>query len=143
MANTEVLFCIIIVVVILVKMLFWCLYLCTKSQRIRSVRRREEARQQASEQMCYEEVPAIPQPAFVFTGLSMTLPNTSLAESLPAYQTEDPYKIENPPPSYIDICNSTLTSQELQAFSNIAECSSDRQRLIADDDQLRACLDQA
>ncbi len=84
--------------------------------------------------MCYEEVPAIPQPAYVFTGLSMTLPNTSLAELLPEYQADDPYKTDHPPPSYIDICNASLTTQELQSFSNIVE-DSDRQRLIGGEGQ--------
>ena len=88
---------------------------------------------QVPDPTCYEEMPAIPQPAFVFAGLSMTLANTALTESLPDYQADDPYKIDQPPPSYIDICDSRLTNQELQSFAELA--TEDTQRLIDNEDQ--------
>lgn len=141
MAETEVLFYIIIVVVILVKLIFWCLYLCTKNRRLRRLRQRQ-AQAEANaviDPTCFEEVPAIPQPAFVFTGMSMTLPNTDLIESLPEYQADDPFKTDQPPPSYIDICNAALTTQELQSFANMEV--EDTQRLIADENESSYCIE--
>ena len=95
--------------------------------------------------MCYEEAPAVPQPAYIFTGFSLPMPYTSLTESLPEYQTEDPFKTDQPPPSYIDICSEATTTQEqlvstasrreqeLRSFANME--TSDTQRLIAGDEE--------
>ena len=50
---------------------------------------------------CYEEVPAVPQPAYVFSGLSPEdLRHAAIIESLPVYQQDDPYKTDLPPPTY-------------------------------------------
>ena len=50
---------------------------------------------------CYEEVPAVPQPAYTFSGLSPEdLRQALLIETLPGYQPDDPYKTDRPPPSY-------------------------------------------
>jgi len=85
----------------------------------------------SSDPTCYEEVPAVPQPAFVFTGLVMPLSDTALTECLPEYQADDPFKTDQPPPSYLDICTQTGSdSRELNSFSEID--SSDTQRLIGD-----------
>ena len=88
---------------------------------------------QAADPTCYEEVPAVPQPAYVFTGLTLPLPNTSLTESLPEYQADDPFKTDMPPPSYIDTCTSRITSpHELESFAEID--ASDTTRLISEED---------
>lgn len=77
-------------------------------------------------------MPAIPQPAFVFTGLMLPPSETALTECLPEYQTEDPFKTDLPPPSYLDTCSQTCNNaRELQSFSDFE--SSDTQRLIFDD----------
>ncbi|XP_065064177.1 uncharacterized protein LOC135690519 [Rhopilema esculentum] len=142
MAETEVLFYIIIVIVILIKLMFWCLYLCLKNRRIRRLRQRqnESDNVMSADPTCYEEVPAIPQPAFVFTGLTLPLPNTVLTESLPEYQADDPFKTDQPPPSYGDSCNlRDRLPQELQSFAEIPQAfadidATDTQRLIADNE---------
>ena len=77
-------------------------------------------------------MPAVPQPAFVFTGLVLPLPDTALTDGLPEYQPDDPFKTDQPPPSYLDICARTSdTSRELNSFSDID--TSDTQRLIGND----------
>ena len=46
-------------------------------------------------------MPAVPQPAYVFSGLSPDdLRHAVLVESLPGYQHDDPYKTDCPPPTY-------------------------------------------
>lgn len=43
----------------------------------------------------------MPQPAYVFSGLSPDdLRHAALIESLPGYQPDDPYKTDLPPPTY-------------------------------------------
>jgi len=92
----QVLFYIIIIAVLIVKILFWTIYVCIRRRRLQ--RQREVNR---AVETCYEEVPAVPQPAYVFSGLSPEdLRHTALMESLPGYQHDDPYKTDRPPPSY-------------------------------------------
>jgi len=92
----ELLFYLIIAVVIVVKLLFWTIYLCIRRRKQR--RQRENAR---AIETCYEEVPAVPQPAYTFSGLSPEdLRQALLIETLPGYQHDDPYKTDRPPPSY-------------------------------------------
>ena len=43
----------------------------------------------------------MPQPAYVFSGLSPEdLRHAAIIESLPGYQQDDPYKTDLPPPAY-------------------------------------------
>ena len=61
----------------------------------------ENFSQNQTVETCYEEVPAVPQPAYVFSGLSPDdLRHAVLIESLPGYQHDDPYKTDCPPPTY-------------------------------------------
>lgn len=84
---------------------------------------------QASDPTCYEEVPAVPQPAFIFTGLVLPPHESALTECLPEYQADDPFKTDLPPPSYLDICSQAgNSSREMQSISDFA--LSDTQRLI-------------
>lgn len=81
---------------LVVKLLFWTIYICIRRRRLQ--RQRELSR---AVETCYEEVPAVPQPAYVFSGLSPDdLRHAALIESLPGYQHEDPYKTDCPPPAY-------------------------------------------
>ena len=53
--------------------------------------------------MCYEELPAVPQPAYLHTGMSPEdLLHVVMIDSLPVYQQDDPYKRDLPPPVYTD-----------------------------------------
>ena len=64
----------------------------------------------------------------------MPLPDTALTDCLPEYQADDPFKTDQPPPSYLDICTQTSnTSRGLSSFSEID--SSDTQRLICSDQE--------
>jgi len=140
MANTEILFYIIVVVVIIVKLLFWIIYLCVRKRRLRQ--RRQEA-----VDTCYEELPAVPQPAYVFSGMSPEdMRHAALIESLPGYQPVDPYKVDRPPPAYATPENfppssSNQTIEEtLSDRVSTMECS-DTVNLIQDDDDL-ICMQQ-
>ncbi|XP_065676710.1 uncharacterized protein LOC105848436 isoform X4 [Hydra vulgaris] len=101
--RTEVLFYIVIIVVIVVKLLFWTVYLYIRKRR-RSRQLREAV------DICYEELPAVPQPAYVFSGLSPEdIRQVILIESLPGYQHNDPYKVNAPPPKYGEsFCSNAL-----------------------------------
>ncbi|XP_012564012.1 uncharacterized protein LOC105848436 isoform X2 [Hydra vulgaris] len=101
--RTEVLFYIVIIVVIVVKLLFWTVYLYIRKRR-RSKQLREAV------DICYEELPAVPQPAYVFSGLSPEdIRQVILIESLPGYQHNDPYKVNAPPPKYGEsFCSNAL-----------------------------------
>lgn len=92
----QILFYIIIIVVLVIKILFWTIYLCIRRRRLRGQRELNRA-----VETCYEEVPAVPQPAYVFSGLSPEdLRHATLIESLPVYTHDDPYKTDLPPPTY-------------------------------------------
>lgn len=105
----ELLFYLIIVVVIAVKLLFWTMYLCIRRRRQRSHREGSRAIE-----TCYEEIPAIPQPAYTFSGLSPEdLRQALLIETLPGYQHDDPFKTDHPPPAYE------------QSFHSTTDCSVD------------------
>jgi len=94
----QILFYIIIIVVLILKVLFWTIYVCIRRRRL--LRHREHSNNQAVE-TCYEEVPAVPQPAYVFSGLSPDdLRHAVLIETLPGYQHDDPFKTDCPPPTY-------------------------------------------
>jgi len=117
--EMQLLFYLIIVVVIIVKLLFWSIYFIIRKRRLK--RRRQEARVIDT---CYEEVPAVPQPAYVFSGLSPEdLRHAVLIESLPGYQADDPYKRDMPPPSYGDNFH--------QSNVDTPECSTSRRTLDA------------
>lgn len=55
----------------------------------------------------YEEQPAVPQPAFMFSPEGRV--RSQYPMTLPAYAEEDPDKIESPPPPYVH------TGEEVQA----------------------------
>jgi len=65
------------------------------------LQRQRDSSSSSAVETCYEEVPAVPQPAYVFSGLSPDdLRHAVLIESLPGYQHDDPYKTDCPPPTY-------------------------------------------
>lgn len=72
----------------------------------------------------YEEQPAVPQPAFMFSqeGRSMN----QYPPALPAYAEEDPAKIEHPPPPYLP-CGEEIHPI---VWSESVEGNSDTQQLI-------------
>lgn len=111
----ELLFYLIIAVVIVVKLLFWTIYLCIRRRKQR--RQRENTR---AIETCYEEIPAVPQPAYTFSGLSPEdLRQALLIETLPGYQPDDPYKTDRPPPSYEHNFHSNTDSPEVGPSQSI------------------------
>ncbi|XP_057291505.1 uncharacterized protein LOC130614119 [Hydractinia symbiolongicarpus] len=146
MGDTQILFYIIIIVVVVVKILFWTIYLCIRKRRLQ--RQRQESSRVID--TCYEEVPAVPQPAYVFSGLSPEdLRHTILCESLPGYQPDDPYKMDLPPPSYGENFHSTCENEQQpgtsrQTFEDLVGSfdTNDSTCLLGDDDEDFICLQQ-
>ncbi|KXJ22047.1 uncharacterized protein LOC110253098 [Exaiptasia diaphana] len=97
----DLLFYVILIVVIVLKLIFWIFYFYARNRRRQQLllqRSGVEQTQDRSRQ--YEEEPAVPQPAYMFTQYPFgpDVPATFLVP--PEYAVEDPIKTDQPPPPY-------------------------------------------
>lgn len=99
----DLLFYVIIIVVIVLKLIFWIFYFYARNRRRQlSLALRQQA-QQVPRGRQYEEEPAVPQPAYVFTEYPFGLDDAPATFQVPpVYSEEDPVKRDEPPPPYVN-----------------------------------------
>ncbi|XP_031552595.1 uncharacterized protein LOC116289792 [Actinia tenebrosa] len=97
----DLLFYVILIVVIVLKLVFWIFYFYAKNRRRQQLMQLRNGVEQLSDgTRQYEEEPAVPQPAYMFTQYPFgpDVPATFLVP--PEYAVEDPIKTDIPPPPY-------------------------------------------
>lgn len=100
----DLLFYVIIIVVVVLTLIFWIFYFYARNRRRQvSQALRQHTQQQIPQGRQFEEEPAVPQPAYVFTEYPFGLNDVpAIFQVPPVYSVEDPVKRDEPPPPYVN-----------------------------------------
>ncbi|KAJ7337211.1 hypothetical protein OS493_010068 [Desmophyllum pertusum] len=99
----DLLFYVIIIVVIVLKLIFWIFYFYARNRRRQLSLALRQQSQQIPQGREFEEEPAVPQPAYVFTEYPFGLDDVPATFQIPPdYSEEDPVKRDDPPPPYVN-----------------------------------------
>lgn len=99
----DLLFYVIIIVVIVLFLIFWIFYFYARSRRRHQCYATRQQREQIPQGREFEEQPAVPQPAYVFTEYPFGLDDAPATFQVPpVYSEEDPVKRDEPPPPYVN-----------------------------------------
>ncbi|EDO41554.1 predicted protein [Nematostella vectensis] len=99
----DLLFYVILIVVIVLKIVFWIFYFYARNRRRQQMLLLRNGVEQVPDgTRQYEEHPAVPQPAYMFTQYPFGPDMPATFQIPPEYTVEDPIKIDQPPPPYMD-----------------------------------------